>query len=61
MIVKIYIYDKETKLFSYDDVGNPDFVLNDLADNKDFTLTPLPDRKNLWYWIDNRWTTKAAD
>ena len=58
MIIKLYIYNKETGLFIYDDVGNPESVTNDLAEHTDFTLIPLPDRHNLWYWINNKWQLK---
>lgn len=55
MLVKLYIYDKTSKLFLYQDIGNPDFVIADLGDDKDFTLTPPPDSEKQWRWVDGRW------
>ena len=55
MIIALYVYDKSTKEFLYQDIGNPDDVINDLTDDKDFTLTPPPDNSKTWRWVDNHW------
>lgn len=56
-MIKIYVYDKETKQYLYDDSGNPDYVIHDIGTDKDFTMTPLPisESKKPFRWIDNKW------
>lgn len=55
MIVKLYIYKKSTGEYLYQDIGNPEFVIKDLGDDKDFTMTPPPDSTKQWRWIDGTW------
>lgn len=55
MLVKLYIYDKKTGQYLYTDIGNPDSVIADLADDKDFTLTPPPDNSKPYRWLDGKW------
>lgn len=54
-MIKLYVYDKDTRQYLYTDIGNPDYVINDLGEDKDFTLTPPPDNSKVWRWIDGRW------
>ncbi|WP_323842214.1 MULTISPECIES: hypothetical protein [unclassified Moraxella] len=55
MLVKLYIYNKQTGEYLYTDIGNPNAVINDLGDDKDFTLTAPPDNTKAWRWIDGAW------
>lgn len=55
MLVKLYIYQKSDGAYLYTDIGNPDYVINDLGDDKDFTLTPPPDSLKTWRWVDDHW------
>ncbi|UNU74094.1 hypothetical protein LU293_04150 [Moraxella nasovis] len=57
MFIQIYVYDKTTGQYLYQDVGNPNGVIRDLSDDKDFTLTPPPDNVKPWRWIDDKWIT----
>lgn len=55
MLIKIYVYGKQNKVFLYEDSGHPDFVIEDLGNDKDFTLTPPPDNTKTWRWINDKW------
>lgn len=55
MLIKLYIYRKSDGVFLYDDVGDPDSVINSISDDKDFTLTPPPDNTKTWRWVDKHW------
>lgn len=55
MIITLYIYQKSNGQYLYQDIGNPDDVINDLTDDKDFTLTPPPDNEKQWRWVDGAW------
>lgn len=55
MIVQLYIYDKNTGEYLYQDTGNPEYVIKDLGDDKDFTLTAPPDNTKVWRWINGAW------
>ncbi|MDO4896311.1 MAG: hypothetical protein Q3971_03015 [Moraxella sp.] len=55
MLITLYIYQKSDGRYLYQDIGNPDDVINDLTDDKDFTLTPPPDDSKAWRWVDNHW------
>lgn len=55
MLIKIYVYKKSTGEYLYTDIGNPDYVINDLADDKDFTLTPPPNNTKVWRWVNGKW------
>ncbi|WP_157848126.1 hypothetical protein [Moraxella canis] len=55
MLVQLYIYQKSDGAFLYQDIGNPDYVIADLGDDKDFTLTPPPDFSKQWRWVDGEW------
>ena len=59
-MIKVYVYDKKTRLLKYIDNGNPEFVTYDISDDNDFTLTAPPDFKNPWRWIDNKWIADNA-
>lgn len=59
-MIKLYLYNKETLRFFKEDVGRPEYVIDDIPDFLDFTLVPPPDYFNYWYWIDNKWTTEPA-
>lgn len=56
-MIKIYVYQKDSKAFLYADTGMEDYVVNDLTENEDFTLTPPPDYEHTWRWIDSKWIT----
>ena len=55
MLITLYIYQKSNGQYLYQDIGNPDDVINDLTDDKDFTLTPPPDDTKVWRWINGAW------
>lgn len=55
MLIKLYIYHKSDGAFLYEDIGNPDYVIADLGDDKDFTLTPPPDSTKQWRWVGGKW------
>ena len=55
MLVCLYIFNKSTGEYLYQDTGNPENIVNDLGDDKDFTLTPPPDDTKVWRWVDNHW------
>lgn len=55
MLVQLYVFKKSNGLFLYQDIGNPEYVISDLGDDKDFTLTPPPDDTKVWRWVDNHW------
>ena len=57
-MVTLYIFKKETGEYLYQDIGNPEYVIKDLGDDKDFTLTPPPSSEQQWYWYDNQWNDK---
>lgn len=54
-MITVYIYDKKTGQYLYTDIGNPDYVIADMGDDKDFTLTAPPDNSKVWRWVDNAW------
>lgn len=53
-LVEVYIYDKKTGLFLYQDCGNPAQVTL-LDDNRDFTLKKPPMDGKRYRWADDRW------
>ena len=55
MLIVLYICQKSDGVFLYKDIGNPEYVIADLGDDKDFTLTPPPDNSKQWRWIDGKW------
>lgn len=55
MLIKIYVYKKSDGSFLYEDIGNPDYVIADLDNDKDFTLTPPPDNTKQWRWVEDEW------
>lgn len=55
MLIELYVYNKETGEYLYQDIGNPDFVIKDLGDDKDFTLKPPPDGSKIWRWLNGKW------
>lgn len=55
MLVQLYIYLKSTGQYLYTDIGNAEYVINDLGNDKDFTLTAPPDSSKQWRWIDGKW------
>lgn len=55
MLVKLYVYQKSDGLFLYQDIGNPNYVITDLGDDKDFTLTAPPDDTKQWCWQNGQW------
>lgn len=55
MIVKLYIYDKQTKQYLYTDTGDPAFIIKDLGDDKDFTLMAPPADNKPYCWVNDRW------
>lgn len=54
-MVKLYVYDKKTRLYKYSDAGLEDYVLVDIPEGFDFTLAPPPNTHEKWKWIDNKW------
>lgn len=54
-MVKIYIYSKNSGVFSYIDTGRPDDIVRDLPVTHDFTLTPPPDYEHVWRWVEDKW------
>ena len=59
-MVTLYIFKKATGEYLYQDIGNPEYVIKDLGDDKDFTLTQPPSSEQQWYWYDNQWHDKPS-
>lgn len=55
MLVKLYIYQKSDGAFLYEDIGNPEYVIADLGDDKDFTLIAPPDSSKQYRWVNGKW------
>ena len=55
MIITLYIYDKASGSYLYQDTGTPNDIIADLSDDKDFTLTAPPDGTKTWRWVDGAW------
>lgn len=55
MLIDVYVYEKLSGKFLYKDTGDPEFIIEDLSNDKDFTLTPPPDNTKSWRWVDNQW------
>ena len=58
-MVTLYIFKKATGEYLYQDIGNPEYVIKDLGDDKDFTLTQPPSSKQR-YWCDGDWRDKPS-
>ncbi|WP_155399892.1 hypothetical protein [Moraxella bovoculi] len=54
-MIQIHIFDKDTGEYLYTDIGNAEYVINDLGNDKDFTLTAPPDNSKQWRWINGKW------
>lgn len=54
-MIKIYIYRKSDGLYLYEDTGTPEYVINDISEDKDFTLKQLPNQNAQWYWLGDKW------
>lgn len=54
-IVKFYVYEKKSGVFSHEDAGLPDMLLLDLGDAYDFTLSPPPSMRERWAWNGLQW------
>lgn len=61
MIIKLYVYDVQSKRLMYEDSGSVEYIIYDLGDDKDFTLTPPPDGDRLWYWVDDKWQPEPLE
>lgn len=60
-MIQIHIFDKDTGEYLYTDIGNAEYVINDLGNDKDFTLTAPPDNSKQWRWINGKWEYKMTD
>lgn len=54
-MIKVYLYHKNTLVFMREDVGRPQYVIQDMPEYLEFTLTPPPDYDHVWRWIEYRW------
>lgn len=57
-MIKVYIYNKENGVFTREETGEENSIINALSDKEDFTLTPPPTFSREWIW-DNRLWIKA--
>lgn len=55
-MVKLYIINKISGKYLYEDFGPAADVICDLGEDEDFTLVKPPDSRDIWFWIDNKWT-----
>lgn len=54
-MIKLYLYNKTTKLFVKEEVGRENYITRDIPPYCDFTLTSPPDSRRKWRWIDTKW------
>lgn len=53
--MKVYLYRKDTLVFSHMLMVSMDLFVENINEEYDFTLTPPPDYENQWRWIDDKW------
>lgn len=53
--MKVYLYRKDTLVFSHMLMVSMDLFIENINEEYDFTLTPPPDYENQWRWIDDKW------
>lgn len=53
--MKVYLYRKDTLVFSHMLMVSMELFIENIGDVYDFTLTPPPDYENQWRWIDDKW------
>ena len=55
-MIKVYIYNKENGVFTREETGEVNSIINALSDAEDFTLTPPPSFSRDWIWANQQWT-----
>ena len=60
-MIEAYAYCKKTLAFKYVWTGDINSIALNTTEYTDFTLQKPPNYEQLWYWIDNRWTTETAN
>ena len=61
MSIRIYVYKKESKIFSHVEGGEPTSIIEYMDVGDDFTLVQPPDYDHVWRWIEDKWVADEPE